>query len=72
MYGPFAHNGVISPESNVRFDEQLKSQCPEWGLRDVDKQLIPLGFKYHLNLYARHRLPYNNDLLVWKKEIPSN
>ena len=68
LYGPFAYDGVISPESNVNFDKSLKSSNQLWGIRDVNRQLIPLASKYHLSLYARHQLPANNDLLVWKKE----
>ena len=44
MYGPFAFNGVLSPESNVSFDKSLKSRNPEWGIRDLS-YLIELAEK---------------------------
>jgi len=34
-YGVYSIDGKITPESNVRFDKSLKSQNPEWEIRDV-------------------------------------
>lgn len=67
LYGPFAYNGMISPESNVRFHQQLKNRNPLWGLRDVHQQLEAVASKYRLRLKAKHKLPSNNELLVWEK-----
>lgn len=66
MYGPFAFNGVITPESNVRFDKSLRQENPGWGLRDVE-YLKVLGAQQGLELIATHALPANNHVLVWKK-----
>jgi len=35
MYGPFMKDGVITPDSNVKFDAKLKTLNPEFGLRDL-------------------------------------
>ncbi|PSN52412.1 Methyltransferase-like 26 [Blattella germanica] len=66
-YGPFAFHGKISPESNVSFDSMLRSQNPEWGLRDVD-QLTSLASASGLQLMEVVALPANNHCLVWKRE----
>lgn len=66
-YGPFAHNGVITPESNVNFDRSLRRQNPEWGLRDIN-DLEKLAQRYGIKLLKIYDLPANNKCLVWKKE----
>ncbi len=67
LYGPFGYDGIISPQSNINFDQSLRSRNPLWGLRDVNRQLVKIAAKYHIQLHARHKLPSNNDLLIWKK-----
>jgi hypothetical protein len=41
-YGPYAVNGVLTPEGNVNFDKWLKGTDPEWGVRDI-RDLIQVG-----------------------------
>uniref|UniRef100_A0A0A9YLP8 Uncharacterized protein n=2 Tax=Lygus hesperus TaxID=30085 RepID=A0A0A9YLP8_LYGHE len=66
-YGPFAENGVISPESNIEFDRNIREQDPAWGLRDIERELKPLASSVGIDLINQHDLPANNRLLVWKK-----
>lgn len=66
-YGPYAHNGVITPESNVNFDRSLRRQNPEWGLRDI-ADLKKLAEDFGVKLLKIYDLPANNKCLVWKKE----
>lgn len=68
MYGPFAVDSKITPESNVSFNRSLLSQNAEWGLRDITRQLTPLASSLGLELTHTHDLPANNKFLVWLKQ----
>ena len=65
MYGPFGFDGIITPESNVNFDLSLRSQNPEWGIRDVTRELAGEANRNGLKLEATHDMPANNKILVW-------
>lgn len=66
-YGPYADNGVITPQSNVNFNLSLMSRNSDWGLRDITKQLVPIASKYSFKLTEIIEMPSNNKLLVWSK-----
>ena len=36
LYGPFKRDGQQTAPSNVAFDEHLRSQDPDWGVRDLE------------------------------------
>ena len=36
LYGPFRRGGTHTAPSNVAFDQQLRGQNPEWGIRDLE------------------------------------
>lgn len=65
MYGPFARNGVIAP-SNAAFDESLKNRDARWGVRDLDRVLVPLAQKAGLQLDAVVEMPANNLTVVFR------
>ncbi len=66
-YGPYAENGVLTPESNVNFDKMLKGRDPQWGIRDI-KDLSAEAAKNGMELEKRHDMPANNKILVWRKK----
>jgi len=66
-YGPYAVNGVLTPESNVNFDAGLKQQNPEWGVRDT-KDLITLGNSHNIHFIKAIDMPANNKILLFGKE----
>lgn len=68
-YGPYADNGVITPQSNVDFNQSMKSRNPSWGLRDITQQLVPIASKYDFTLTEKIAMPANNYFLVWSKSI---
>lgn len=65
-YGPFASNGILIPESNVNFDQYLRSTNPEWGVRDL-RDLQQLASTYGINLEKIFDMPANNKICVWRK-----
>lgn len=64
-YGPYAHNGIITPQSNVDFDKHLREQDPQWGLRDIS-DLEKIGESYGIRLVKIYDMPSNNKCLVWE------
>lgn len=66
-YGPYQHGGVLQPESNVRFNQNLQSTNPSWGIRDID-DLAKLAGEVSIALIEKHDLPSNNKCLVWQKK----
>jgi hypothetical protein len=66
-YGPYLEDGVPTSEGNVAFDQSLRAQDPAWGIRrreNVEQEAARAG----LRLLARHAMPANNLLLVWRRE----
>ena len=66
VYGPFAFDGVLKPQSNVEFDQYLKTNNNNWGIRDF-RDLDAEAAKNKLMFEAKHVMPANNHILVWKK-----
>lgn len=65
-YGPYLEEGVPTAPSNLDFDASLRQRNPAWGIRqlsDVSAAAAQAG----LQLSARHALPSNNLLLVFKR-----
>lgn len=65
-YGAYAVDGKITPESNVRFDESLRSQNPEWGIRDL-REIEKLANNNKIRLLEINDMPANNKTIVWQK-----
>ncbi len=68
LYGPFKFEGEFTSESNSRFDQQLKSNNPNMGIRDFEKIVEKLSLK-NIHFKKRHNLPANNQLLIFQHEV---
>ncbi len=66
LYGPYIEEGVETAPSNLEFDASLKSRNPLWGLREAEA-LDALAVRHGLARSARHALPANNIVLVYRK-----
>lgn len=67
LYGPFNENGEFTSASNQQFDQQLRSQKPSMGLRDV-AELEKLAQQRQLHLQQQIAMPANNQVLVFHKQ----
>lgn len=66
MYGPFNVGGRFTSVGNSNFDEYLRLQNPEWGIRDLD-DLENLAQQNLMRLVEKHQMPANNLCLVFEK-----
>ncbi|AKJ94406.1 methylase [Thioalkalivibrio versutus] len=66
LYGPFAHDGSHTAESNARFDQMLRAQDPGMGVRDR-ADLDALATAAGLESAAVIDLPANNQILLWRR-----
>jgi hypothetical protein len=66
LYGPFKREGVHTAPSNAAFDESLRAQNPEWGIRDLE-ETIDLAEGANLGLEKIYQMPANNLSVVFKR-----
>lgn len=66
LYGPFNRDGEFTSESNRRFDQSLRSQDPEMGIRDLE-DLDEFAARSMMRRYRLYAMPANNLLAVWRK-----
>ncbi|MEO0466674.1 MAG: DUF938 domain-containing protein [Pseudomonadota bacterium] len=67
LYGPFARNGEIAP-SNAQFSNDLKRRDTSWGVRDLDRDLVPLAKAAGLTLTEVVEMPANNLSVIWTRD----
>ena len=69
-YGPYLEDGVPTSPGNQSFDASLRAQDAAWGIRRIE-DVTAVAANAGLVLNARHALPANNLLLVWKHATPA-
>ena len=66
LYGPFKRDGRHTAVSNAVFDTSLRSQDPEWGVRDAgDVERLAEGVG--LKLTGVFEMPANNLILMFER-----
>jgi hypothetical protein len=66
LYGPFRQRGRHTSASNAAFDELLKAENPEWGVRNAE-DVAHLAATLGLELEQTHDMPANNLAIIFRK-----
>jgi len=66
LYGPFRRDGEHNAPSNAAFDQSLRRQNPEWGVRDT-AELRDLAQRNNLAMKHTYELPSNNAILTFEQ-----
>jgi len=66
LYGPFKRDGLHTAASNAAFDEQLRSQDPEWGVRDLEA-VVDVATGQGFTCQRVIEMPANNLSVVFEK-----
>ncbi|KAF9901667.1 hypothetical protein EC991_005799 [Linnemannia zychae] len=67
FYGAFKKGGKFNSESNVQFDQTLRSRNPLWGVRDIDEIRKVAENETQLRLVEIRDMPSNNYFVVFQK-----
>ncbi|OKH50380.1 SAM-dependent methyltransferase [Calothrix sp. HK-06] len=68
MYGPYKQNGKHTAPSNEAFDESLKMQNSEWGVRDLE-EVIQAASAQNLSFLKTFQMPANNLSVIFAKLV---
>ncbi|MEH2042178.1 DUF938 domain-containing protein [Nostoc sp.] len=66
LYGPFKQGGEHTAASNAAFDEYLRTENPEWGVRNLD-DVIAVAKAQNLILQQIYQMPANNLSVVFQR-----
>jgi SAM-dependent methyltransferase len=66
LYGPYRIDGRHTAPSNKDFDDWLKAQNPEWGIRDL-ADVTALAQRHGLNLAETVAMPANNLSVIFRR-----
>jgi Protein of unknown function (DUF938) len=67
LYGPFKQGGKHTAPSNAAFDEYLRAENPEWGVRNLD-EVVAVAIAHNLTLKQIYPMPANNLSVVFQVE----
>lgn len=66
LYGPFKQGGKHTALSNVAFDESLRVQNPQWGIRDLE-EVVAVAQSEGFSLVKTAAMPANNLSVIFQK-----
>jgi hypothetical protein len=66
LYGPFKQNDTHISPSNAQFDQSLRLQNPEWGVRDLEA-VTAVAEAHNLVLLKTVAMPANNLSVVFQR-----
>ena len=66
LYGPYMIDGAHTSERNARFDTNLKSRHPSWGLRNL-ADVVSAALDAGLKLDRTVGMPANNLSVIFRK-----
>ena len=66
LYGPFKRGGVHTAPSNAAFDERLRSENAQWGVRDLD-EIVREASGRGLRFIEAVEMPANNLSVVFRR-----
>ena len=67
LYGSYKQNGKHTAPSNQLFDQSLRQQNPEWGVRNLE-EVIAAAQAEKLDLIQTIEMPANNLSVVFQKQ----
>lgn len=67
LYGPFKRSGEHTAPSNSAFDDSLREQNPEWGVRNLE-DVIAAAHECSLSLVEIIEMPANNLSVVFQRQ----
>ncbi len=66
LYGPFKRNGLHTAASNAAFDEQLRSQNADWGVRELEA-VVDVAVEQGFACQRVIEMPANNLSVIFVK-----
>ncbi|MEM9013952.1 MAG: DUF938 domain-containing protein, partial [Pseudomonadota bacterium] len=53
--------------SNEAFDESLRARNPDWGVRDLESDILPVAAEHDFSCTHINTMPANNFFVVFSK-----
>jgi SAM-dependent methyltransferase len=67
LYGHFKRHGAHTSPSNESFDEGLRAENGDWGVRDLDGEVAPLAARCGFGAPEVTAMPANNLLVAFRR-----